>query len=59
MNKHERLKKLVKDFFRILEIREESSNGNVFSPVFISSVRVMLTKELSQILPEMKRLANE
>lgn len=53
------LKTLTKRFFEILDAREESDSGKTFSPVFISSARVLLSKELNKILPRMRELSND
>lgn len=53
------LKLLVKRFFEILDVKEESDLGREFSPVFISCCRVLLGEELKKILPRMKELAND
>lgn len=48
------VKKDLKRFFQILDITEESDNGNVFHPVHISCCRVMLGVELEAILKRLK-----
>lgn len=53
------LKTLTKQFFQILDTKEESDSGRTFSPVFISSARALLSKELNKILPRMKELSND
>lgn len=50
---------LVREFFAILDTKEESNNGVEFSPVFISSCRIQLTARLNHILKEMKALSSE
>ena len=45
---------LLREFFEILDTKEESDNGVVFSPVFISSCRVLLTLRLNEVLRELK-----
>ncbi len=50
----EQVKQKLKRFFEILDKTEESDEGRVFHPVTITSVRVMLTKELNVILEELK-----
>lgn len=54
----------VNRFFEILDQKESSDSGVDFNPVQmdykalqISSVRVLLTAELTSLLPQMKRLA--
>ena len=51
------LEEKVKRFFEILDIKEESDSGREFSPVYIVSLRVLLTQELGQLLNEMKVLS--
>lgn len=53
------LKLLVKRFFDILDVKEESDSGREFSPVFISCCRVLLGEELNKILSRMKELLND
>lgn len=53
------LKTLTKRLFQILDTKEESDSGRTFSSVFISSARVLLSKELNKILPRMRELSND
>lgn len=53
------IKEDIKRFFEILDRKEESDSGNVFSPVYISSCRVMLTEELEEIFKRMKEYVND
>jgi hypothetical protein len=53
------LKQLVRDFFRILDIKEESEEGRIFSPTYISSCRVLDGARLSEILARMKEIVKE
>lgn len=53
-----RLHVLVKEFFEILDVVEESDNGRNFSPVYISSCRCLTTKRLGEIFTEMKEIIN-
>jgi hypothetical protein len=53
------LKTLTKRFFQILDTKEESDSGRIFSPVFISCCRVLLGQELNKILLRMKELSND
>jgi hypothetical protein len=48
------LEELVKDFFEILDQTEESDNGRIFHPVQISSVRVLETEKMREVLSKMK-----
>jgi len=57
VREHEELKKLVREFFEILDVEEESDSGRLFHPVYISSVRVMTTKRLNEMLERMKELS--
>lgn len=52
------LKQKVRRLLSILDIREESSNGRVFAPIQITSVRVQLTAELKKLFEELKELTN-
>lgn len=63
---HSNLASAVKRFFEILDYKEVSNNDVEFNPVRmdtedrkIDSCRVMLTAELEDLLPQMKRMANE
>ena len=53
------LKDLVKEFFAILDVVEESDSGKEFHPVVIHSCRVLLTKKLNEIIPKIKELIEE
>ena len=58
MDKEARLKELVKSFFEdYLDYTEVSDMGNEFHPIYISSCRVLMTQELSEILKEMRELS--
>lgn len=59
MNKNTELKTLTKRFFQILDTKEESDSGREFSPVYIVSCRVLLGRELNEILSKMKELTND
>ena len=59
MRDNSRLAQLVREFFDILETEEESSSGRRFQPTTITSCRVLHTRRLGEILPEMKSLAEE
>lgn len=48
---------LLRRFFEILATRETTDRGTEFSPVYISSCRVLLTQELGKILKELKILS--
>lgn len=52
------VKEDLKEFFRLLDFREESASGRIFSPVNISCVRVHLIKPLDDILVRLKAYAN-
>ena len=49
----------IRRFFQILDIKEESDSGRVFSPVYISSCRVLLTEEMNGILKDLKEYSRE
>jgi hypothetical protein len=51
---NQEIKALLKDFFSILNTREVSDSGTEFSPVYISSCRVLLTESLGAILQKLK-----
>ena len=53
------LKGLVKELFSYLDIVEVSDSGKEFHPIFISSVRVLLTDKMSKCLTKMKELVND
>jgi hypothetical protein len=53
------LKTLVKEFFRILDIEEESDEGRLFHPTFITSCRVLDQVKLNKTLARMKEIAND
>lgn len=62
--KYTELKPAVQRFFAILDQRESSDSGVDFNPVQmdykalqISSVRVLLTAELTDLLPQIKELS--
>ena len=56
MNKPTELQNEVRKFFDILDIVEESDNGNEFHPVFISCCRAITAPKLNEILQRMKEL---
>lgn len=53
----EQYKKLVCDFFAVLDIVEESDSGYAFHPNRISSCRVMDGVKLTEILLALRKLA--
>ena len=59
METNEELKQLVRDFFSILDIKEESDEGRLFRPNYISSCRAMDGAKLDTILTRMKELVKE
>ena len=44
----------IREFFKILDSKEESDSGRVFSPVYISSCRVWESKKLETIIKRMR-----
>ena len=54
-----RLSDRVKEFFAILDVEEESVNGSIFHPTYIGSCRAVTTARLVELLPEMRKLAEE
>ena len=59
MNTEEELKALVRDFFAVLDIVEESDSGRIFHPTYISSARTTDAIRLDKILNRMKELVKE
>jgi len=53
------LKELVKGFFEILDKVEESDNGKLFKPNYITSARVIDTVRLRDLLAAMRREIEE
>lgn len=53
------IKQTLKEFFRLLDMKEESESGKVFSPIQITSYRAMLTPKLSKLLEDMRVFAND
>jgi len=51
----EKLETLIKDFFTLLDITEETDEGRVFHPNRISSCRALDAEKLDQVLTELKR----
>ena len=52
------LRECVKELFdKYLNRREESDSGRMFAPVQVSSVRVMLTEPLGELLEKMRALS--
>ena len=49
----------VRRFIEILETTDESEAGTTFYPVQISSVRVLLSHEIRELIKEMKKLAHD
>lgn len=47
----------VRRLFEILDQREETDSGTEFSPIQISSVRVILTHELESLFKKLKEQA--
>lgn len=56
---NEELKQLVKEFFRILDIVEESDSGTLFHPTNITSCRAMDGARMNDILRRMKEIAGD
>jgi len=59
MSNDTELRQLVRDFFRILDIEEESDEGKIFRPTYISSCRVLDAEKLGNILERMKEIVKE
>lgn len=56
-NDNEKFKILLRELFIYLEKEEESDSGTIFRPNKISSVRVLDTKRINEILVQLKELA--
>lgn len=55
MCKYTRMKELVKSLFEdYLDVTEESDEGRIFHPNFITSCRVMKVDPLNRLLAELK-----
>ncbi len=55
---YDELRECVKELFeKYLNRREESDSGRMFAPVQVSSVRVMLTEPLGELLEKMRLLS--
>lgn len=53
------LASLVRDFFTVMDIEEESDNGVKFKPTHITSCRTFEIEKLNKILPKMRELSKE
>jgi len=54
LNKHDRLRRYVNEFFGLLDLVEESESGREFYPVFITSCRTLLNDKLDRVLQGMR-----
>lgn len=59
MTEEQELKSLVREFFKILAVKEESDSGRMFSPTYISCCRAMTVEKLDRILARMEELSAE
>lgn len=59
MTKHPDLASAVRRFFEILDTVEVSDSDREFHPVTISSCRVLMSMELKDLLPQMKKFAED
>jgi hypothetical protein len=60
MNDKDELKSLVKSFFEdYLDYTEVSDSDKEFHPIYISSCRVLMTQELSELLKRMRELSKD
>lgn len=50
---------LVRELFRLLDIKEETDEGRVFHPNRISSCRAMDAEKLNQVLKELKNVLED
>jgi hypothetical protein len=55
----EDLKEAVKEFIRLLDIKEVSDSGREFHPNYIASCRVMDMEKMGKALETMRELTNE
>jgi len=53
------LKEAVQEFFRLLDITDESESGRKFNPITVGCCRVMLMKPLDECLIKMKEYSND
>ena len=51
---NDEIKSIIKEFFEILETREESDSGKEFNPMYISSCQIMKTKRINEIFEKLK-----
>ena len=56
---NDELKELVKEFFRILDIVEETDEGREFRPTYISSCRAIDGAKLNTVLSKMKEIVKD
>lgn len=54
--KHREIADLVCELFGMLDWKEESDSGRVFSPTYITSCRAMHCARLHDLLPRLKEL---
>ncbi len=52
-------KSLVKELFEVLDYREETDEGRMFSPTVIRSCRVDQTTKIERVLKELKDLSDD
>jgi 3'-phosphoadenosine 5'-phosphosulfate sulfotransferase (PAPS reductase)/FAD synthetase len=57
MNEGAELKQVVREFFKFLDLVEESDGGRMFHPVTIGCCRAMMLEPLNEILDKMKELS--
>jgi len=50
---------LVRELFRLLDIKEETDDGRVFRPNRISSCRALDAEKLEQVLKELKNVLED
>lgn len=59
MTSEKELKQLVRDFFKILDVVEETVDGRPFRPTKITSCRALDSRNMNEILKRMKELTGE
>ena len=52
-------KKLLREFFELMDKKEETDSGIAFHPNFISSCRVVDCEKIQDILVKLKKLSGE
>ena len=56
---NEKARAYLKEMFQLFDVVEESDSGHEFQPTYISTVRVMHSIKLQEILPALREWAFE